>query len=133
MPPPMLVQEILMFCVITHSSKACLLWCKLTLQFYRYVLAVLPFLFSKQGVPFKPLSDLFVYVQPLLQELGKQNPQIMQLIQDNQEEFLRLINEPVDGDEENEMFVLFPCVLPHAFTCDLRLFDMCVLPEPGIC
>jgi UV excision repair protein RAD23 len=38
-------------------------------------------------------------LQPLLQELGKQNPQILQLIQDNQDEFLRLINEPAEGDE----------------------------------
>ncbi|XP_062193854.1 probable ubiquitin receptor RAD23 isoform X2 [Phragmites australis] len=45
-------------------------------------------------------------LQPLLQELGKQNPQIMQLIQENQAEFLRLINEPVEGDEENEMDML---------------------------
>jgi len=35
----------------------------------------------------------------LLQELGKQNPQIMQLIQENQAEFLRLINEPAEGAE----------------------------------
>nr|CAB3457019.1 unnamed protein product [Digitaria exilis] len=41
-------------------------------------------------------------LQPLLQELGKQNPQVMQLIQENQAEFMRLINEPLDGDEENE-------------------------------
>jgi len=34
----------------------------------------------------------------LLQELGKQNPQIMQLIQENLAEFLRLINDdPADG------------------------------------
>ncbi|KAK3133292.1 hypothetical protein QOZ80_6AG0534750 [Eleusine coracana subsp. coracana] len=45
-------------------------------------------------------------LQPLLQELGKQNPQIMQLIQENQEEFLHLINEPVDADDENEMNLL---------------------------
>ncbi|GJN03580.1 hypothetical protein PR202_ga21039 [Eleusine coracana subsp. coracana] len=38
-------------------------------------------------------------LQPLLQELGKQNPQILQLIQENQDEFLRLINEPAEGDE----------------------------------
>jgi len=37
--------------------------------------------------------------EPLLQELGKQNPQIMQLIQENQAEFLRLINEPAEGAE----------------------------------
>uniref|UniRef100_A0A0A8YH22 Ubiquitin receptor RAD23 n=1 Tax=Arundo donax TaxID=35708 RepID=A0A0A8YH22_ARUDO len=38
-------------------------------------------------------------LQPLLQELGKQNPQILQLIQENQAEFLRLINEPSEGAE----------------------------------
>ena len=30
----------------------------------------------------------------MLQELGKQNPQLLRLIQENQAEFLRLINEP---------------------------------------
>uniref|UniRef100_A0A0D9X829 Ubiquitin receptor RAD23 n=1 Tax=Leersia perrieri TaxID=77586 RepID=A0A0D9X829_9ORYZ len=40
-------------------------------------------------------------LQPLLQELGKQNPQILQLIQENQAEFLRLINEPAEGAEGN--------------------------------
>ncbi|WVZ64909.1 hypothetical protein U9M48_014356 [Paspalum notatum var. saurae] len=45
-------------------------------------------------------------LQPLLQELGKQNPQVMQLIQENQAEFMRLINEPLEGDEENEMNML---------------------------
>lgn len=37
-------------------------------------------------------------VQPMLQELGKQNPQLMRLIQDHQADFLRLINEPVEGE-----------------------------------
>eukprot|EP00850_Spirogloea_muscicola_P011188 SM000068S20620 [mRNA] locus=s68:598516:602371:+ [translate_table: standard] len=36
-------------------------------------------------------------LQPMLQELGKQNPQLLQLINSNQGEFLRLINEPGDG------------------------------------
>jgi len=45
-------------------------------------------------------------LQPLLQELGKQNPQVIQLIQENQAEFMRLINEPLEGDEENEMNML---------------------------
>ncbi|CAN6224397.1 unnamed protein product [Urochloa humidicola] len=45
-------------------------------------------------------------LQPLLQELGKQNPQIMQLIQENQAEFMRLINEPLEGDEDNDMNML---------------------------
>jgi UV excision repair protein RAD23 len=31
--------------------------------------------------------------------LGKQNPQIAQLIQENQAEFLRLINDPAEGAE----------------------------------
>jgi UV excision repair protein RAD23 len=36
----------------------------------------------------------------MLQELGKQNPQLLQLINDNQEEFLRLINQPEAGDTD---------------------------------
>ncbi|KAE9618757.1 hypothetical protein Lal_00046999 [Lupinus albus] len=38
-------------------------------------------------------------LQPMLQELGKQNPQLMRLIQDHQADFLRLINEPMEGGE----------------------------------
>ncbi|WVZ18935.1 hypothetical protein V8G54_006257 [Vigna mungo] len=34
-------------------------------------------------------------LQPMLQELNKQNPHLMRLIQDHQVDFLRLINEPV--------------------------------------
>ncbi|XP_055804259.1 ubiquitin receptor RAD23c-like isoform X2 [Solanum dulcamara] len=37
-------------------------------------------------------------LQPMLQELGKQNPQLMRLIQEHQPDFLRLINEPVEGE-----------------------------------
>ncbi|RAL46593.1 hypothetical protein DM860_004872 [Cuscuta australis] len=37
-------------------------------------------------------------LQHMLQELGMQNPQIVQGIQENQADFLRLINEPVDGE-----------------------------------
>lgn len=33
----------------------------------------------------------------------------MQLIQENQAEFMRLINEPLEGDEENEMFAPLSC------------------------
>ncbi|XP_047341300.1 ubiquitin receptor RAD23c-like [Impatiens glandulifera] len=36
-------------------------------------------------------------LQPMLQELGKQNPHLMRLIQEHQSDFLRLINEPVEG------------------------------------
>jgi UV excision repair protein RAD23 len=37
-------------------------------------------------------------LQPMLQELGKQNPHLMQLIQEHQADFLNLINEP-EGEE----------------------------------
>ncbi|KAA8547810.1 hypothetical protein F0562_004239 [Nyssa sinensis] len=37
-------------------------------------------------------------LQPMLQELGKQNPHLMRLIQEHQADFLRLINEPVEGE-----------------------------------
>ncbi|KAF7808894.1 ubiquitin receptor RAD23c-like [Senna tora] len=40
-------------------------------------------------------------LQPMLQELGKQNPQLMRLIQEHQADFLRLINEPGEGGEGN--------------------------------
>ncbi|KAA8532714.1 hypothetical protein F0562_032747 [Nyssa sinensis] len=37
-------------------------------------------------------------LQPMLQELGKQNPQLVRLIQEHQTDFLRLINEPIEGE-----------------------------------
>lgn len=37
-------------------------------------------------------------LQPMIQELGQQNPQLMQIIQDHQEDILDLMNEP-EGDE----------------------------------
>ncbi|KAM0936088.1 putative UV excision repair protein Rad23 [Dioscorea sansibarensis] len=40
-------------------------------------------------------------LQPMLQELGKQNPQIIRHIQEHQAEFLRLINEPAEGADSN--------------------------------
>ncbi|XP_017971676.1 PREDICTED: ubiquitin receptor RAD23c [Theobroma cacao] len=40
-------------------------------------------------------------LQPMLQELGKQNPHLMRLIQEHQADFLRLINEPAEGGEGN--------------------------------
>ncbi|KAG8056699.1 hypothetical protein GUJ93_ZPchr0002g24176 [Zizania palustris] len=52
-------------------------------------------------------------LQPLLQELGKQNPQILQLIQENQAEFLRLINEPAEGDEEENLLDQFAEAMPQ--------------------
>ncbi|PRQ55697.1 putative XPC-binding domain-containing protein [Rosa chinensis] len=38
-------------------------------------------------------------LQPMLQELGKQNPQLLRLIQEHHAEFLQLINEPLEGSE----------------------------------
>ncbi|KAL8120886.1 hypothetical protein AgCh_017895 [Apium graveolens] len=38
-------------------------------------------------------------LQPMLQELGKQNPHLMRLIQEHQADFLQLINEPIEGGE----------------------------------
>ncbi|XP_057508756.1 ubiquitin receptor RAD23c-like isoform X1 [Actinidia eriantha] len=40
-------------------------------------------------------------LQPMLQELGKQNPQLVRLIQEHQADFLQLINEPGEGGEGN--------------------------------
>ncbi|CAA2981890.1 ubiquitin receptor RAD23b-like [Olea europaea subsp. europaea] len=52
-------------------------------------------------------------LQPMLQELGKQNPQLLRLIQDHHQEFLQLINEPVDGSEE-DIFDEPEQDMPHA-------------------
>ncbi|XP_039130681.1 ubiquitin receptor RAD23b-like [Dioscorea cayenensis subsp. rotundata] len=38
-------------------------------------------------------------LQPMLQELAKQNPHLLRLIQEHHAEFLQLINEPVEGVE----------------------------------
>jgi len=35
-------------------------------------------------------------LQPLLQQIGQAHPEVLQVIQSNQEEFVRLMNEPVD-------------------------------------
>jgi hypothetical protein len=39
----------------------------------------------------------------LLQELGKQNPELLTLINANQQEFLRIINEPVPPEQAQEV------------------------------
>mmetsp|Transcript_9460 Transcript_9460/g.28470 ORF Transcript_9460/g.28470 Transcript_9460/m.28470 type:complete len:428 (-) Transcript_9460:1867-3150(-) len=41
-------------------------------------------------------------LQPMLQELGRQNPQLLALINDNQEEFLQMVNEPLPDAEGGE-------------------------------
>ncbi|KAH6771959.1 Rad23 UV excision repair protein family [Perilla frutescens var. hirtella] len=52
-------------------------------------------------------------LQPMLQELGKQNPSLLRLIQENHQEFLQLINEPVDGSE-GDIFDQAEPDMPHA-------------------
>ncbi|KAB1994087.1 hypothetical protein ES319_D13G075500v1 [Gossypium barbadense] len=52
-------------------------------------------------------------LQPMLQELGKQNPNLMRLIQEHQGDFLRLINEPAEGGEGNILGQLAE-VMPQA-------------------
>ncbi|XP_044468502.1 ubiquitin receptor RAD23c isoform X2 [Mangifera indica] len=54
-------------------------------------------------------------LQPMLQELGKQNPGLMRLIQEHQADFLRLINEPVEGGEGNILGQL-ASAMPQALT-----------------
>ncbi|KAL5553190.1 hypothetical protein UlMin_040591 [Ulmus minor] len=54
-------------------------------------------------------------LQPMLQELGKQNPHLMRLIQEHQADFLRLINEPVEGGEGNALGNL-AAAMPQAVT-----------------
>ncbi|WCJ40323.1 Rad23 UV excision repair protein family [Euphorbia peplus] len=38
-------------------------------------------------------------LQPMLQELGKQNPNLLRMIQEHHTEFLHLLNEPLEGSE----------------------------------
>lgn len=40
-------------------------------------------------------------LQPMLQELGRNSPQLLSIINENQEEFLSMINEPLGPAEEN--------------------------------
>ncbi|KAJ6431861.1 hypothetical protein OIU84_019189 [Salix udensis] len=54
-------------------------------------------------------------LQPMLQELGKQNPHLMRLIQEHQDDFLRLINEPVEGGEGNVLGQV-AAAMPQAVT-----------------
>uniref|UniRef100_A0A1D1Z8C8 Ubiquitin receptor RAD23 n=1 Tax=Anthurium amnicola TaxID=1678845 RepID=A0A1D1Z8C8_9ARAE len=43
-------------------------------------------------------------LQPVLQELSKQNPQLLRLIQEHHAEFLQLINEPSEEGVEEDLF-----------------------------
>ncbi|XP_075475857.1 ubiquitin receptor RAD23c-like isoform X2 [Primulina tabacum] len=53
-------------------------------------------------------------LQPMLQELGKQNPQLVRMIQEHQADFLRLINEPVEG--EGNILEQMAEAMPQAIT-----------------
>ncbi|KAL3631736.1 UV excision repair protein RAD23 B [Castilleja foliolosa] len=53
-------------------------------------------------------------LQPMLLELGKQNPSLLTLIQENQQEFLQLVNEQVDGSEGDDLFDNEEQDMPHA-------------------
>ncbi|KAG5532444.1 hypothetical protein RHGRI_026921 [Rhododendron griersonianum] len=66
--------------------------------------------FAGSLVPFAAFAKL-----PMLQELGKQNPHLMRLIQEHQADFLRLINEPVEGGEGNVLGDL-AAAMPQAVT-----------------
>ncbi|GAB4850459.1 UV excision repair protein RAD23 B [Ancistrocladus abbreviatus] len=54
-------------------------------------------------------------LQPMLQELGKQNPHLLRLIQDHHAEFLQLLNEPLDGSE-GDIFDQPDQDMPHAIS-----------------
>jgi UV excision repair protein RAD23 len=58
-----------------------------------------PFDFLRSHPQFNALRALVqqnpALLQPVLQQLGAANPQLLQLIQTNQAEFIRLLNEPV--------------------------------------
>ncbi|KAG1334898.1 ubiquitin receptor RAD23c [Cocos nucifera] len=54
-------------------------------------------------------------LQPMLQELGKQNPQVMRLIQEHQAEFLRLLNESSEG-AESDLLGQLASTMPQALT-----------------
>jgi hypothetical protein len=72
-------------------------------------------------------------LQPMLHELGKANPHLLELINTNQEEFLRLINEPQPEGHMAEMAglqqMMGGCVTPLAllFTCTAVAAEMRLL------
>lgn len=81
------------------SSKLCEQWCKQTLKSCRYVDPI-----RRGNVGFHIILFQMIFfacfLQHMLQELGKQNPNLMRLIQDHQADFLRLINEPIEAGGE---------------------------------
>jgi len=61
-----------------------------------------PFEFLRQHPQFAMLRAMVQQnpqlLQPVLQQLAAANPQILQLINQHQDEFIRLLQEPVEGD-----------------------------------
>ncbi|KAK3132139.1 hypothetical protein QOZ80_6AG0516470 [Eleusine coracana subsp. coracana] len=55
-------------------------------------------------------------LQPMLQELGKQNPQVLRLIQENQAEFLRLVNESTESGTGGNILGQLAAAMPQALT-----------------
>ncbi|KAL0917354.1 hypothetical protein M5K25_012408 [Dendrobium thyrsiflorum] len=89
------------------------LWCKQIPKFcgfYSYL--YYKFLFF---IPFILLRFFSSCSQPMLLELSRQNPQIARLIQEHQSEFLSLINEPAEG-EENNLLGQLAASMPQALT-----------------
>ncbi|KAJ7529604.1 hypothetical protein O6H91_15G057900 [Diphasiastrum complanatum] len=55
-------------------------------------------------------------LQPMLQELGRQNPQLLRLINDNQAEFLRLINEAGAEGAEGDVLGQLAGAMPQTIS-----------------
>uniref|UniRef100_R7W5B8 Ubiquitin receptor RAD23 n=1 Tax=Aegilops tauschii TaxID=37682 RepID=R7W5B8_AEGTA len=64
------------------------------------------------------LSELFagISLQPMLQELSKQNPQLLRLIQENNDEFLQLLNETFEGGDGDFLDQADQDEMPHAIS-----------------
>lgn len=73
--------------------------------------------FLRSNQQFQALRDMVQanpqILQPMLQELSKQNPQLLRLIQENHAEFLQLLNEPAEGGD-GEQFELGEEEMPHS-------------------
>lgn len=54
-------------------------------------------------------------LQPMLQELSKQNPQLLGMIQEHHAEFLQLINDPIE-DVEGDLFDQAEQEMPHSIS-----------------
>ncbi|KAM3228259.1 hypothetical protein ACQJBY_053937 [Aegilops geniculata] len=55
-------------------------------------------------------------LQPMLQELSKQNPQLLRLIQENNDEFLQLLNETFEGGDGDFLDQADQDEMPHAIS-----------------